>query len=397
MPRFSVWTQALRMLRRDWRAGELNLLLIALVLAVAALASVSFLADRMHAGLERDARQLLGADVLVVSDQPLPPDIEARARAGGLQVTHTAAFPSMASTLTTGASGEPASQLAALKAVDTGYPLRGAVKVSDGRDTIGAPIGTIPTAGTVWVDAPLLEALGVHVGDAIRLGTRTFKIAHVITQELDRGAGFMNFAPRVMLPMADLASTGLVAYGSRVTYRLLVAGPDAAAAAFRTWTENELKTRQLRGVRIESLQNGQPQMRETLDRAERFLSLVALLAAMIAAVAITMAARRYTARHTDAVAIIKCLGLKQGQILGMFALEFLAVGLIGSAVGVALGYGAHWLLLASLGDLVTVTLPAPSVWPALVGLAAGLVLLVGFAVPPLLSLVRVPPLRVLRR
>ncbi|GCB03354.1 ABC transporter permease [Ralstonia sp. SET104] len=406
MSRFSVWTQALRMLRRDWRAGELNLLLIALVLAVAALASVSFLADRMHAGLERDARQLIGADVLVVSDQPLPPDIEAHARAGGLQVTHTATFPSMASTLANGASGEPRgeprvepiAQLAAIKAVDVGYPLRGSLKVSDdGRDTVGAPIQGTPAAGTVWVDAPLLEALGIHVGDAIRLGTRTFKIAHVITQELDRGAGFMNFAPRVMLPMTDLASTGLVAYGSRVTYRLLVAGPDAAASAFHTWAETELKTRQLRGVRIESLQNGQPQMRETLDRAERFLSLVALLAAMIAAVAITMAARRYTARHTDAVAVIKCLGLKQGQILGTFALEFLWIGVLGSAAGVALGYGAHWALLASLGDLVTVTLPAPSVWPAAVGVAAGLVLLIGFAVPPLLSLVRVAPLRVLRR
>ncbi|WP_296222973.1 ABC transporter permease [Ralstonia sp. UBA689] len=397
MPRFSVWTQALRMLRRDWRAGELNLLLVALVLAVAALASVSFLADRMHAGLERDARQLLGADVLVVSDQPLPSDIEARARASGLQVTHTAAFPSMASSLANGASGEPASQLAAVKAVDTGYPLRGAVKVSDGRDTVGAPIREIPSAGTVWVDAPLLEALGVRVGDAIRLGTRTFKIAHVITQELDRGTGFMNFAPRVMLPMADLASTGLITYGSRVTYRLLVAGPDAAANTFRNWAEHELKTRRLRGVRIESLQNGQPQMRETLDRAERFLSLVALLAAMIAAVAITMAARRYTARHTDAVAIIKCLGLRQGQILGTFALEFLLVGVLGSTAGVLLGYGAHWLLLASLGDLLTVTLPAASAWPAALGVAAGLVLLVGFAVPPLLSLVRVAPLRVLRR
>uniref|UniRef100_UPI0018D086CB ABC transporter permease n=1 Tax=Ralstonia solanacearum TaxID=305 RepID=UPI0018D086CB len=397
MSRFSIPAQSLRMLRRDWRAGELNLLLIALVLAVAALSSVSFLADRMHAGLERDARQLLGADVVIVSDLPLPPDIEAHATASGLRVSHTATFPSMASALAAGASGEPASQLASVKAVDSGYPLRGAVKVSTAREAAGASIHTIPEAGTVWVDAPLLDALGVRVGEAIRLGTRSFKVAHVITQELDRGAGFMNFAPRVMLPMSDLPSTGLVTFGSRVTYRLLVAGPDTATAAFHAWAESTLQTRRLRGVRIESLQNGQPQMRETLDRAERFLSLVALLAAMIAAVAITMAARRYTARHTDAVAIIKCLGLRQGQILGTFALEFLAVGLIGSAVGVALGYGAHWLLVASLGSLVTVSLPAPSVWPALVGLAAGLVLLVGFAVPPLLSLVRVAPLRVLRR
>lgn len=397
MSRFSITAQSLRMLRRDWRAGELNLLLIALVLAVAALASVSFLADRMHAGLEHDARQLLGADVVVVSDLPLPPDIEAHATSSGLRVSHTATFPSMASALAAGASGEPASQLAAVKAVDTGYPLRGTVKVSNAREAAGAPVRTIPEAGTVWVDPPLLEALGVRVGEAIRLGTRSFKVAHVITQELDRGSGFMNFAPRVMLPMSDLPSTGLVTYGSRVTYRLLVAGPDAATAAFRAWAENALQARHLRGVRIESLQNGQPQMRETLDRAERFLSLVALLAAMIAAVAITMAARRYTARHTDAVAIIKCLGLRQGQILGVFALEFLAVGVIGAAVGVALGYGAHWLLVASLGSLVTVSLPAPSVWPALVGLATGLVLLVGFAVPPLLSLVRVAPLRVLRR
>lgn len=142
------------MLRRDWRAGELNLLLIALVLAVAALASVSFLADRMHAGLEHDARQLLGADVVVVSDLPLPPDIEAHAASSGLRVSHTATFPSMASALAAGASGEPASQLAAVKAVDAGYPLRGTVKVSTAREAAGAPVHTIPEAGTVWVDPP---------------------------------------------------------------------------------------------------------------------------------------------------------------------------------------------------------------------------------------------------
>jgi len=405
--RFSPWRQALRMARRDWRAGELYLLLFALVLAVAALSSVGFLADRMRLGLERDARQMIAADVLIVSDQPFDAAFAARAAQAGLATAQTVTFPSMATahragqeTTAAGASAaaaEPPSQLAALKAVGPGYPLRGQVKVAGARGGPEVAAAGIPAPGTVWVDEALLDSLGLSLGDTIQLGSRGFRIERIVTQELDRGAGFMNFAPRVMLPLSDLDATGLVGWGSRVTYRLLVAGPDAAGQAYQRWAEAEIGRRGLRNTRVESLESGQPQMRATLDRAERFLSLVAVLSAMIAAVAIAMSARRYMQRHTDACAVYKCMGLSRREILLAFTLEFLLLGIGGAVAGVVLGYLAHYGLLLSLGNLLTVTLPQPSLVPALVGLLAGMVLLAGFALPPLLALTRVPPLRVLRR
>ncbi len=395
---FSAASHAWRMARRDWRAGELNLLLFAIVLAVAALTSVSFLSDRMRLGLERDARNLIGADAVIVSDTPLDPVFEQRARADGLRLAHTASFPSMATaSQPNGNGGEAKSRLAALKAVEPAYPLRGTLETTDKPDAPGSATRDIPAPGTVWVDQSLLNALDISIGGTLKLGSQTFAIARVITREDDRGAGFMNFAPRVMLSQSDLASTGLIAYGSRVTYRLMVAGNDAQVARYRTWADAQIETRKLRGVRLESLDAGQPQMRQTLDRAERFLSLVALLAAMIAAVAIAMAARRYMQRHTDACAIYKCLGLRRRDILLSFAIEFLLVGLLAALAGVALGYLSHYALLVSLGDLMKIALPQPSLWPAVNGLAAGLVLLIGFALPPLLALTRVAPLRVLRR
>jgi putative ABC transport system permease protein len=237
----------------------------------------------------------------------------------------------------------------------------------------------------------------VRVGDPVQVGTRTFTISAVITRELDRGFGFVNFAPRLMMRDDELASTGLIGYGSRVTYRLLVAGSDPAVAQFADFAHARVDGGKMRGVALESLQDGQPQVRQTLDRAGHFLTLVALLTALLAAVAIAMASHRYMRRHLDGCAVMRCLGLSQGSLRALFTLEFLLLGLAGGVLGVALGFAGHWALLAWLGSLIDVQLPLPRAWPALEGIAAGLVLLFGFALPPLLPLTRVPPVRVLRR
>ncbi|AJC22726.1 ABC transporter permease [Pandoraea pulmonicola] len=384
------------MFLRDWRAGELHLLLVALLLAVGALSSVGFLSDRMQGGLERDARQMLAADLVVRSDAPLSPEFARQARADGLATAVVANFPSMASA--TGANGQAsASRLSSLKAVSDGYPLRGRVRTApDAKpDTPDAPAAAIPEPGTVWVDAALLEALHVKPGDAIRVGNRTLRIAAVITREMDRGYGFGSLAPRVMMRFDELPSTGLVQFGSRITYRLLVAGTDAQVGKFAAWARPAAE--QARGVHLESLEDGQPQVRQTLDRAGRFLSLVALLAAVLAAVAVGIASRRYSERHLDACAVMRCLGLSRHALRGMVTLEFIGLGLIGGALGVALGYLAHWVLLAQLGDVIPAGLPAPTWRPAVFGFASALVMLLGFALPPLLPLSEVAPLHVLRR
>jgi putative ABC transport system permease protein len=282
--------------------------------------------------------------------------------------------------------------LAAVKAVSPGYPLRGTMRVSQQAGDADAPTREIPQPGTVWVDPQLLQAIDAKPGDWLKLGESQFRIERVIGIEPDRGAGFINFAPRVMINLGDLP-TQLISTGSRVTYRLLAAGGRPAVKAFSTALERDLQ----RGQRLESLESGRPEMQRTLERAQRFLALVALLAAMIAAVAVAAAARRFSQRHLDSCAMMRCLGLAQSDIFRLFALEFLVVGVAACMVGVLLGYAAHFALLAALGSLIKTSLPLPSLLPALQGGAVGLVLLLGFALPPLAQLRSVPPLRVLRK
>ncbi len=386
--------QSLRMSARDWRAGELRFLLIALIVAVAALTSVGFFVDRMRNGLARDAHQLLGADLVISADQPVDPAWRLEAGRLGLSTAETVVFPSMA---IAGEAEQARSQLASVKAVTPAYPLRGNLRVAQQADAAGQITRDIPAPGTVWVDANLLSGLDVAIGQPLKLGDKVFTIAKILAVEPDRGASFMNFAPRVMLAMPDVAATNLIQFGSRVTYRLLAAGSPAAVATFKAEIESRITQGNIKGVRIESLETGRPEMRATLDRAEQFLSLVGLLSAMLAAVAVAMAARRFMLRHVDACAMLRCLGLTQAQVTVMYLMEFLLVGLVGSFIGVLAGYGAHFVLLEWLGKLVTNDLPAASMVPALQGMATGLLLLVGFAIAPVLQLANVPHNRVIRR
>jgi len=246
------------------------------------------------------------------------------------------------------------------------------------------------------VDAALLDAISVGVGDPLLLGDKQFTIGRILVIEPDRGAGFMNFAPRVMLNQADIAATGLIQPASRLNYRLALAGPEAAIKSYVQWADAQVKGG-VRGVRVESLQSGRPEMSQTLDRANKFLSLVALLAALLSAVAVALAARAFAANHLDDCAMLRVLGLSQRTIASAYALEFALVGLFASALGVALGFGVHYLFVALLAGLVDSALPAASLWPALLGLGMGLTLLMAFGLPPVLQLAQVPALRVIRR
>jgi putative ABC transport system permease protein len=385
---------SLRMTWRDWRAGELRFILVALLVAVSALSSVGFFVDRLRAGLGRDAHQLLGADLVLRSDHPISQAWKNEARQRNLTVAETIVFPSMAGS---GEGGEARSQLASIKAVSEGYPLRGSVKLSMAGEDRDRAADFIPQPGTVWVDRSLLRSQGLSVGETLRLGDKQFRIAHVIAIEPDRGNSFMSFAPRVMLPLADLDSTGLVQNGSRVTYRLLLAGEPDEVARFQNWIDREVEDKRIKGVHLESLESGRPEMRATLDRAEQFLALVGVLSAMLAALAIAMAARRFMLRHLDACAMLRCLGMTQNQVTLLYLIEFLVIGLAGSALGTLAGYTAHFALLQWLGQLVVVDLPAPSIVPAVQAVGTGLLLLKGFALPPILQLRNVPHNRVIRR
>ena len=377
----------------------MRLLIVAVALAVAALTAVGFFADRLQNGLSRDARQLLGGDAVVVADNPLPPEFEQRARDAGLQVAHSLTFPTMARA-SDAQGGE--SRLVTLKAVDAAYPLRGQLSLSAHMD--GSAVQTrrgAPARGHAWVDAQLLEALGLTLGDELLLGDASFRVRQLIVKEPDRGSGFLSFSPRVMLNSEDMAATGLIQPASRVNYRLAVAGEGAGAEAslkrFDDWAQQQVEAKAVRGLRVDTLDAGRPEMERTLGRAEKFLSLVALLAAMLSAVAVALAARAFAARQLDHCAMLRVLGQPQRRIAGAYVVEFLLAGLAASVIGVLLGWAVHLGFVRLLAGLVAVDLPPVGLWPVLLGVGVGLTLLVAFGLPPVVQLSRVPPLRVLRR
>jgi len=393
----SVGALAWRQTLRDFRAGELRLLALAVMLAVAALTAVGFFADRLNQGLARDAGALLGGDAVVGSDKPAPPELLQRATELGLQTATSTSFPSM------GRAPDElggASRLVAVKAVSDAYPLRGQLRLKAVPDAAERSVAGAPARGTVWVDAALLDGLQLKVGDDLMLGDVALEITQIIVIEPDRGAGFMSFAPRVMLNQADLAETGLIQPASRVSYRLALAAPPGREAALRdyvVWADAQIKAVPYRGVRVESLQSGRPEMRQTLDRAEKFLNLVALLSALLAAVAVGIAARDFAQRHLNDCAMQRVLGLSQARIAGAYSLEFAGVGALASAVGVLLGFVVHYVFVWLLAGLVNASLPMAGPWPALFGMGVGMTLLLGFGLPPVLQLAQVPPLRVMRR
>jgi len=243
----------------------------------------------------------------------------------------------------------------------------------------------------------VLDALDLRVGQSLLLGDAQLRIARVILNEPDRGAGFMGFAPRVMINAVDLPATALVQPGSRVAYRLAVAGDDEAVRRYVAWVDEALKRPDGRGMGLESLDSGRPEMQQTLGRAEKFLNLVALLVALLSAVAVAIASRVYTARHLDDCAMLRVLGMPQRTMARTYAFAFVVAGVGAGVVGAALGFAVHLGFVWFLSGLLQTTLPAPGAWPALLGMGVALTLTVAFGLPPVLQLARVPPLRVIRR
>ena len=374
------------MLARDWRAGELRVLAMALVIAAASVTSVGFFADRVSRALVRDAHQLLGADLVLVSDHPWSGDVRSQIAAQGLAAAEALNFISMAF------AGER-NQLAGIKAVTPGYPLRGRLRIAASPGAPDAPAERGPEKGTVWLDEQLVTGLDAPVGSRVRLGRAELRVAAVLTLEPERSANFFNIAPRLMMNIEDVPATSLVQTGSRVWYYLYAAGAPEDIQAFEKFITPRLE----RGQRTENLETGRPQVRASIDRAQRFLGLTALLAAVLAGVAIALGTRRFVERHLDGCAVMRCLGATQRKLVSLYGLEFVLLGLGACAAGVALGFVAQQAIGAALADLMRAELPAPGPLPAVQGLLVGLVLLLGFALPPLLQLKNVPAVRVMRR
>lgn len=381
----SGFGQGYRSLVRDWRSGELRMIAMALVVAVAAICSVGFLTDRVSQALGRNTTQMLGGDLALEADSPISAQIKSQASDFGLRVAQTVTFPSMA-------SAEAGLKLASVKAVSPTYPLVPGLTVRTSKNGPSEVVSAAPTSGQAWVDPQILSLLNLNIGDEIGLGALQLTIVAVITYEPDRGVQFVNVAPRIIMSVRDLDASGLLGLGSRARYGLLAAGAQDNVEAYRDWLEPRLE----RGQRLKSIDEARPEIRSSLERAQQFLLLVALLAVMIAAVAVALATRRFQLRHQNGFAIMRCLGASANQLRGLLCGEFILLALFASLVGVVAGYAVHLILVMTVASVFNTVLPPASWGPAFQGAIAGLILLMGFALAPLLELGRISPARVLR-
>ncbi len=377
---------SLRSIQRDWRAGELRVIAISLMLAVTAVTTVGFFTDRVGRAMTRQASELLAGDLVISSPDPIRKEITQQANRAGLSQARTLSFPSVV------LRGD-ATLLTEVKAVSRGYPLRGRLRTAERLYGKASTTDNIPAPGNVWVEPRLLTQLSMQVGDRLQLGKLAFQVSRVLAYEPDRGSNLFQFAPRVMLNESDLEATGLVVPASRVSHQLLLAGNQGQVDRFSSW----MRSHTLPGERMLGLQDGRPEMRTALERAQQFLGLSALVAVLLGGSAIAVATRHYARRQSDNGAIMRCLGASSALLLQMFLLRLLWLGAMASLMGSGLGYLAQEILSHLLAQWFVLELPAASLWPLASGLVTGLVVVTGFALPPLLHLRRVPPLRVLRR
>ncbi len=380
---------AWRQLMRDLAAGDIRILLASLVLAVVAVTAVGFVTDRAERALALEANRLLGGDAVLRGDTPIIGPLQDAASAGGLQRTETVELDSMIRV----GEGERANlQLGELRALGAGFPLRGAFRIDRG-DGVDRVADGVPAPGTLWMSRAGADRLAAAIGDDIGIGDSTLRLAAVVTQEPDASLDYFNVAPKAFLNLADLPATGLVQEGSRVRYRLVVAGDAAAVERFVATARDGLG----RGQRLETAGDARPEIRSALDRAGRFLGLAALVSVILAAVAVAMAARRHSERHLSGAAVMRCLGASQRTLVGIHLGEMLLLGLLACTVGVAIAFGLQWAIGSWLSGMLGIDIPPAGLAPALQGYAVGMVVLMAFAAPPVLALRRVPALRVLRR
>ncbi len=376
---------ALRLLWRDTRSGELTLLGTALVVAVGTVASIGLFVDRLQHAILQEAGQVLAADRVVAGGEPIPEAFVQRAEALGMTTSRTLTFSSMLF------AGEN-SQLASVKAVQPNYPLRGDLIVADAPFGSGRKIRHGPPPGEAWVDSRLFPALRIKVGDEVVVGVAALRVARVLIAEPDRGGGFFAFGPRVLINAQDVAATQVVQPGSRVGYRLLLAGEESALATLQAALAPQLG----RQFQWRSARDDSPTIASALDRAESFLLLGGLLAVILSGIAVALTAHRFARRHLDYVAVMKSLGLGPRGIGQLYITMLLTVGVIATLLGCLFGYAIHELVLLAVRQLVPVALPPAGIGAFTVAAGTGLVCLMAFALPPVLRLQQVSPMRVIR-
>ncbi|WAK02213.1 ABC transporter permease [Methylobacter sp. YRD-M1] len=380
------FTLALRLLWRDSRSGELTILVLALIIAVTSSTAISLFADRLQRTMTVQAADFLAADLVISSTAPIPDLWLAKANQLKLIQAQTVEFSSVL-------MENDELLLAGVKSVSALYPLRGHLKTttSDYLDETSVDKG--PDPSTAWVDKRVLSALKLKLGDPLTVGEKKLAVSRIITYEPDKRGDFYSFSPRVMINQQDLEATGVIQPGSHVHYFFQFSGDSKSLAAFNRWVKPQLNPSQ----RLMDIHEDRPELGSALERAERYLGLSSIVVILIAGVAIAMATRRYTERHFNTTAILRCLGCRQREILWLYSCQFVVLGLLASAIGCLLGWFAQEALFHLLRNLLPAQVANPGLLAVFFGFITGMVILLGFALPPILRLKQVSALRVLRR
>ncbi len=377
----------LRLLARDWRGGELGLLLAALTVAVTIVVSIALFVDRIQGAILAESSQFLAADRLLRSNTPIPAEWFALAEEEGLEHAHVMHFPTMAF------AGDEL-QLVAVKAADSAYPLLGELEIrSSGSNGVTQKVKTGPPAGEVWVAPRLLPLLQLSVGDNLSIGEAELRISGLVLREPDAGFSVFSYGPRVLMNVADIPGSAIIQPGSRVQHNLLVTGDTSDLERWAQRMKDKLQAEQsILGVR-----ESQPRLARSINRAERFLLLAGSMGVVLAGVAIAIASRRYTERHYDYVGILKSLGASSQTVLTMYLSHLLLLCLCGVVLGSALGWVLHGVAINSIRSLLLVELPPADIAAVWLGAVTAFISFFAFACPALLHLQKVAPMRVLRR
>jgi len=377
---------ALRSFGRELRSGEVLVLLMAVGLAVSALTAVGFLTDRIGKAVARQANEVLAADLRLRSQEPVPEEWSELAHDYDLETAETMSFPSVVF------NGDE-NALATIKVVSDLYPLRGKVRLSDELFGEQRVAEGIPARGEVWTDGALLARVGAKVGDSLAIGELNLRVSAILTYRPDQSIGFASLAPSVLLNMADISSSGLIGEGSRVAYALLVSGDDRQVSNFNEAIQDKLPE----SVRVRSQEESSERAYNAADRAQRFLSLTAVISLLLSAVAVAMSARRFAHKRMDSVALMKSLGATQGFVISVALVQLFLLGMLGILAGSVVGFAAEEMLSRILLDLMQqAELPRVGMRPVILASMSAMVLLLGFALPSLIQLRNTPPLRVLR-
>jgi putative ABC transport system permease protein len=359
------------------------LMLVATVITVSIVTSSQLLTQRISLLLDRQASELLAADLVVESGEPISPEYQQEAEKFDLDVSNIISF-------RTAIFIDDNPQLVAIKAVDSAYPLRGHLEIA--KETIGdkLKIDNGPKAGEIWVDPKLSQLIPGQVA----LGSAQFKSDWILTFEPDRGGGSVfNLSPRILMNIDDLASTGLIIPGSRATYRLLFAGQPEKINQFIEWLKPNLKPTE----ELQDLENARPEMRQALDRTRQFFALSIVLTLVIAMVAIAITARHTANQEAPKVAMLRAFGISQARLMRFYAEQLGKVWIIATLLGIAVGwfsqYPLQWLLDGWFGkELPVITSVMPYINAAIVGFIS----LAGFSLPFLFNATSTPPMQVFR-